>query len=62
MRPPPGTTRALAPELQKLPLARVISAAEAFALGDYTVALMQGSALDAKARQRIAEQVRCTAG
>jgi len=54
--------RALAPALQKKPLATVIAAAEAFALGDYTVALMAGSTLGAKARQRIAEQVALYSG
>ncbi|MEP7297592.1 MAG: peptidase S10 [Burkholderiales bacterium] len=49
--------RALAPELQKKPLATVVEEAEAFALGDYTVALMQGSALAGTAREKIAAQV-----
>ncbi|RQP26307.1 S10 family peptidase [Piscinibacter terrae] len=49
--------KALAADLQALPLGEVIAQAEAFALGDYTVALMRGSRLDAATRQRIAEQV-----
>jgi len=49
--------RALAPELQAQPLADVVAAAEAYALGDYTVALMQGSRLGAAERERVAAQV-----
>jgi carboxypeptidase C (cathepsin A) len=49
--------KALAADLQKRPLAEVVKAAETFATGDYTVALMQGSALPAPARERIAAQV-----
>jgi carboxypeptidase C (cathepsin A) len=49
--------RALAPELQKMPLAAVLKEAEAFALGDYTVALMQGSQLNGAAREKVAAQV-----
>jgi carboxypeptidase C (cathepsin A) len=49
--------KALAPDLQKQPLAQVIAAAETFAHGDYTVALMQGSRLDEKRRSAIAAQV-----
>jgi carboxypeptidase C (cathepsin A) len=49
--------KALAPDLQKRPLREVIGEAEAFANGEYTVALMQGSRLPAKTRARIAQQV-----
>ena len=49
--------KALVPELQKQPLRAVVAAAEAFANSDYAVALMQGSRLDAKQRDRIAAQV-----
>jgi carboxypeptidase C (cathepsin A) len=49
--------RALVPELQMKPLATVIKEAEAFALGDYTVALMQGSALSGAARTKVAAQI-----
>jgi carboxypeptidase C (cathepsin A) len=49
--------RALAPELQKRPLASVVAEAEAFALGDYTLALMQGARLSGAARENVARQV-----
>lgn len=49
--------KALAPDLQKKPLVEVIAAAEAFALGDYTVALMQGSRLAGAQREKIAAQL-----
>jgi carboxypeptidase C (cathepsin A) len=49
--------QALVADLQKQPLAAVVKAAETFAYTDYTVALMQGSALQGPARTRIAEQV-----
>ena len=49
--------RALAADLQKKPLATVIAEAEAFALGDYTVALMQGAKLTGAARDKIAAQI-----
>jgi carboxypeptidase C (cathepsin A) len=49
--------KALAADLQKLPLRDVVAAAEKFALNDYTVALMQGSRLAAAERERIAAQV-----
>jgi len=49
--------RALEPALQDRPLREVIAAAEAFAVGDYTVALMRGSRLPAAERERIAAQV-----
>ncbi len=49
--------RALAPELQKKPLASVVAEAEAFALGDYSVALMQGSRLGSAAREKVAALV-----
>jgi carboxypeptidase C (cathepsin A) len=49
--------KALAPELQKKPLAEVIAAAEDFALGDYTAALMRGSQLAGAQRARIAAQL-----
>jgi carboxypeptidase C (cathepsin A) len=48
---------ALAPELQSLPLPEVIAAAEAFANGEYAVALMRGSRLASPERERIAMQV-----
>jgi carboxypeptidase C (cathepsin A) len=49
--------KALVPELQKKPLAEVVKAAEGFANTDYHVALLQGSALDGPARERVAAQV-----
>jgi carboxypeptidase C (cathepsin A) len=49
--------QALAPELQKKPLAEVIAAAEAFANNEYTAALMQGSRLAASEREHVAGQV-----
>jgi carboxypeptidase C (cathepsin A) len=49
--------QALAPELQALPLREVVAQAEAFALADYTVALMQGSRLTEDRRQAIAAQL-----
>src|SRR6218665_1470711 len=49
--------RALKPALQKRPLKAVLAEAEAFASGDYTLALMQGSRLPADSRRRIAEQL-----
>jgi carboxypeptidase C (cathepsin A) len=54
--------RALAPELQKKPLATVVAEAEAFALGDYSVALMQGSQLTGAARTKIATKVALYSG
>ena len=53
---------ALAPALQKKPLAEVLRAAEGFALGDYTVALMRGASLDDRTRRRTAEQVSLYSG
>lgn len=49
--------QALKPELQALPLADLIAAAEAFANRDYTVALALGARLPADECQRIAERV-----
>ena len=49
--------KALAPDLQKKPLREVIGEAEAFANGEYSVALMQGSRLPATERGHIAQQV-----
>ena len=49
--------QALAPDLQKQPLATVVQAAEAFANTTYTVALMQGSKLGEAERARVAAQV-----
>ena len=49
--------QALVPDLQKKPLREVIAQAEAFALGDYSAALLQGSRLDAQAREHISGQV-----
>ena len=49
--------QALVPDLQAGPLAEVVAAAETFALGDYTAALMQGTRLDGAARERIVTQV-----
>jgi len=54
--------KALQPVLQKKPLPDVVAAAEAFANGDYHLALMQGSRLDPKTRQRIAEQLALYSG
>ena len=44
-------------ELQKKPLREVLDEVEAFALGEYTLALMQGSALPAGERAEIVEKV-----
>jgi len=49
--------RALVPELQALPLREAVDQAEAFANGEYTVALMQGSRLGAAQREQVAAQV-----
>lgn len=49
--------QALAPDLQALPLVEVLAQAEAFALGDYTAALMQGARLQGEAREAIVAQV-----
>lgn len=49
--------QALAPDLLKRPLAEVVAAAEAFALGDYTAALMQGSRLVGAKRDAITLQL-----
>lgn len=54
--------KALSPALQKRPLIEVVAAAEAFANGEYLVALMQGSRLDPKARKRVAEQLALYSG
>jgi carboxypeptidase C (cathepsin A) len=48
---------ALAPELQKRPLAEVVAAAEAFALGEYNAALLHGSRLGAAQREQVATQL-----
>lgn len=47
----------LPPDLQARPLTEVTKAAEAFAAGDYALALAQGSALPEADRQRIAAQL-----
>ena len=44
-------------DLQSRPLAEAVEEARKFALGDYTLALMQGDALDAGARARITKQL-----
>lgn len=44
-------------DLQQRPLRDVLEEVEAFALGDYTLALMQGAALPAEQREQIAQQV-----
>jgi carboxypeptidase C (cathepsin A) len=49
--------RALAADLQALPLAEVLRQAEAFANGDYVAALMAGARLAPEARERIAAQI-----
>ena len=49
--------KALAPELLKQPLADVVAAAEAFALGEYNAALLQGSRLAPEQRERVAVQL-----
>jgi carboxypeptidase C (cathepsin A) len=43
--------------LQQRPLREVLEEVEAFAMGDYTLALMQGAALPAAQREQIAQQV-----
>ncbi|WP_009958013.1 S10 family peptidase [Verrucomicrobium spinosum] len=47
----------LSAELQKLPLTEVLKQAEAFAMGDYNHALMQGSALPPATRQAVLKQL-----
>lgn len=54
--------KALQPALQKKTLKQVVAAAEAFAHGDYWLALMKGSRLDKAERQRIAEQLALYSG
>lgn len=54
--------QALRPALQKKPLKEVVAEAEAFANGDYTLALMAGSRLPAARRQRMAEQLSAYTG
>ena len=49
--------KALTPALLKQPLADVVAAAEDFALGDYTAALMQGSRLAGPQRDKVAAQL-----
>ncbi|HWI10985.1 MAG TPA: peptidase S10 [Burkholderiaceae bacterium] len=49
--------RALVPEWQKRPLAELVAAAEAFALGDYNAALLQGSRLAPAQREQVAAQL-----
>ncbi len=49
--------RKLPAELQKKPLARLLTEVEAFAAGEYTLALMQGSRLPANERQHIAQRL-----
>jgi carboxypeptidase C (cathepsin A) len=49
--------KALPPKLQEKPLAEVVAAAEVFALGDYSAALLQGSKLDGARRDQIAAQL-----
>ena len=48
---------ALAPALQRRPVARIVSEVESFALGEYATALLQGNRLSAKERARIARRV-----
>jgi len=48
---------ALEPELQRQPLAAVVAAAEAFALGDYNAALLQGSRLADADRSAVGAQL-----
>lgn len=49
--------RQLAPDLQALPLADLLARAEAFALGDYTLALLRGDSLPAAEREEIAARL-----
>ncbi len=55
-RPRPGITSGLTRRLQK-DLRSLLDEVEAFALGDYTTALMKGAALTAKERAAIIEQL-----
>jgi len=48
---------ALAPALQRRPVARIVAEVESFALGEYATALMQGNRLSDKERARIARRV-----
>ena len=48
---------ALAPALQRRPVARIVSEVESFALGEYATALLQGNRLSPKERARIARRV-----
>ncbi len=52
----------LEPALQALPLAEVVRQAEAFALGAYASALLQGDRLDEAAQAAVAEQVAAFTG
>lgn len=47
----------LAEDLQKLPLTEILKQAEAFALGDYNQALMQGSSLNTEKRKGVLAQM-----
>ena len=49
--------KALAPDLQKKPLREVIALAEAFAIEEYSVALLQGSQVPPAKRKHVARQV-----
>jgi carboxypeptidase C (cathepsin A) len=49
--------KALAPDLQKKPLREVVALAEAFAIEEYSVALLQGSRLPPAKRKHVARQV-----
>ena len=49
--------KALAPDLQKKPLREVVALAEAFAIEEYSVALLQGSQVPPAKRKHVARQV-----
>lgn len=52
----------LAPSLQQMPLAALLDEVQAFALGPYASALLQGDRLDADAQARIAQQLAAYSG
>jgi carboxypeptidase C (cathepsin A) len=54
--------QALSAKLQALPLERLLAEVEAFALGAYASALLQGDRLDAATRARIARQLAAYSG
>jgi len=54
--------KALKPAMQKKPLREVVREAEEFANGEYWLALMQGSRLDAERRRQVADKLSALCG